>query len=64
LGDDYPFFVDTLTETTVVETVDKAITSFGGPVWVDALERMEELNNRLHPTRIGRDLETLLEAHL
>ncbi|MBO6602851.1 MAG: hypothetical protein JJ938_11130 [Roseicyclus sp.] len=64
LGDDYPFLVESLSEKDVTETIDHALDTFGGPVWLTATERMREINDRLSPYRIGRDLEDLLKDFL
>lgn len=59
LGSDYPFLTDPTPES-ITETFRLAQDSYGGPIWRDALNRMEVMRATVEPTALARQLAEIV----
>lgn len=60
LPESYPYWVDQHpSETTILQALDRAAQTHGGPDWLIGLEAMREIALRTSPTAIGLELEQL-----
>ncbi|WP_146681543.1 hypothetical protein [Thioclava sp. F28-4] len=59
LGADYPFLTDPTPES-ITETFRLAQDSYGGPLWRDALDRMEAMRATVEPAALARQLTEII----
>ena len=63
LGDDYPYFLpDEPSVETILERLEFARESFGGPEWRLGLQIMEEVRRRSTPERVVSEFEEMIRA--
>ena len=60
LGPDYPYYAEPTTES-LIATIEKARSTFGGPEWQRGLETMREVRERTSMDRIVDDYLKLFE---
>jgi hypothetical protein len=58
LGDDYPYYVDSPAMADVLRGVEKARTTFGGPLWREGLARMAQVREK---TSIERETDGYID---
>jgi hypothetical protein len=64
LGQDYPYLVNTVTTESVLALMDRVQTGYGGSEWLNALDRMHTLRERLLPSQVAKNFETMMEELL
>ncbi|MCP4071679.1 MAG: hypothetical protein GY742_08065 [Hyphomicrobiales bacterium] len=61
LGKDYPYLVDSSDESEILEMLDYAEDSFGSKEWLDALDIMRSVANKISPKSIAGQIENILD---
>lgn len=56
LGSDYPYFIDSTTEATVIDMIAYARDSYGSSEWDMALERMTAMRDQISPLALAQQI--------
>lgn len=64
LGKDYPYLLPDSSDATILDCLARAKDDFGGPVWNDALDRMQMLRKRTAPRMVARHMGKILDQVL
>ena len=60
LGADYPYFCDRPEEALIQDTIERLQVDIGGPIWRDALDRTDEMAERVRPERLAQDMVSII----
>jgi uncharacterized protein YqeY len=60
LGDDYPYMVQQLDETEIMDMLDHAVAGYGSAEWRTARKIMQSVEARTNPAAIAQQAEAVL----
>lgn len=60
LGENYPYLVETPEASACAEVLKRAEDDFGGPEWMEAIDRMSGIKDQVSPGAVARKFEEMV----